>query len=43
MFGTTLYQLPDIVGFDSTKVSGVSSIPVSPGVFFNFWEWKLAD
>ena len=41
-FGTILYQYPDIVGFDSTKVSNVSSIPTSPNVFFNFWEWKLA-
>ena len=41
-FGTILYQYPDIVGFDSTKVSNVSSIPVTPTVFWNFWEWKLA-
>ena len=41
-FGTILYQYPDIVGFDSTKVTNVSSIPTSPLVFFNFWEWKLA-
>ncbi len=42
-FGTILYQTPDIVGFDSTKVTGVSTIPVSPGVFWNFFEWKLAS
>ncbi|WP_157695118.1 ABC transporter substrate-binding protein [Nakamurella panacisegetis] len=41
-FGTILYQYPDIVGYDSTKISNVSSVPVSPGVFYNFWEWKLA-
>lgn len=41
-FGTILYQYPDIVGYDSNKVSNVSSIPVSPGVFYNYWEWKLA-
>lgn len=41
-FGTVLYQFPDIVGFDSNKVTNVSSIPVSPQVFWNFWEWKLA-
>ncbi len=42
-FGTILYQYPDIVGFDSTKVTNVSSIPVSPRLFWNFWEWKLAS
>lgn len=41
-FGTILYQYPDIVGYDSNKVSNISSIPVSPGVFYNYWEWKLA-
>jgi len=41
-FGTILYQYPDIVGYDSNKVENISSIPVSPGVFFNYWEWKLA-
>ncbi len=40
-FGTILYQYPDIVGYDSNKVSNISSIPVSPGVFYNYWEWKL--
>ncbi len=42
-FGTILYQYPDIVGFDSSKVTNVSSIPVSPQLFWNFWEWKLAS
>ncbi len=42
-FGTILYQTPDIVGYDSTKVSNVSTIPVSPGVIWNYWEWKLAS
>jgi peptide/nickel transport system substrate-binding protein len=41
-FGTILYQYPDIVGYDSNKVTNVSSIPVSPGVFYNYWEWKLS-
>ncbi|MTD12921.1 ABC transporter family substrate-binding protein [Nakamurella sp. YIM 132087] len=41
-FGTTIFQHPDIVGFDSTKVTGVGSIPVVPAVFYNFWEWKIA-
>ncbi len=42
-FGTVLYQTPDVVGYDSTKVTGVSSIPFVPGVFYNFWEWKAAS
>jgi len=42
-FGTILYQTPDIVGYDSTKVTGVATVPVSPGVFWNYWEWKLAS
>ena len=29
-FGTILYQYPDIVGYDSTKVTDVSTIPLSP-------------
>jgi len=41
-FGTILYQYPDIVGYDANKVTNVSSIPVSPSVFWNFWEWKLS-
>ena len=41
-FGTILYQTPDIVGYDSNKITNISSIPCSPGVFYNFWEWKLA-
>ncbi len=40
-FGTILYQYPDIVGYDSNKISNISSVPVSPGVFYNYWEWKL--
>lgn len=39
-FGTILFQFPEIIGFDSAKVTGVAGITVVPGVFFNFWEWK---
>ena len=39
----TLYQTPDIVGYDSTKVTGRFDHPGQPGVFWNFWEWKLAS
>jgi peptide/nickel transport system substrate-binding protein len=40
-FGTILYQYPDIVGYDANKIENVSSVPVTPGVFYNYWEWKL--
>jgi peptide/nickel transport system substrate-binding protein len=39
-FGTILFQFPDIIGYDTNKVTGVAGITVVPGVFFNFWEWK---
>ena len=42
-FGTILYQYPDVVGYDSTKISNISTIPVVPQVFYNFWEWKLTS
>lgn len=42
-FGTILYQYPDVVGYDSTKISNISSIPVVPQVFWNYWEWKLTS
>jgi peptide/nickel transport system substrate-binding protein len=42
-FGTLLFQFPDIVGYDSTKVTGVSDAPLSPTFIWNFWEWKLAS
>ncbi|MET3806755.1 peptide/nickel transport system substrate-binding protein [Nakamurella sp. UYEF19] len=41
-FGTILFQFPDITAFDSTKVTGVGGIALVPGVFSNFWEWKIA-
>ena len=42
-FGTILFQFPDITAFDSTKVTGVGGTTVVPGVFSNFWEWKIAS
>ncbi|MDO5533627.1 MAG: ABC transporter substrate-binding protein, partial [Propionibacteriaceae bacterium] len=40
-FGLTIFQFPEITGFDSTKISNVSSIPLSPTFFWNFWEWEV--
>lgn len=41
-FGTTLFQFPDIVGFNSNAVTGVGDAPLSPTFIWNFWEWKAA-
>ena len=38
-FGITIFQFPEITGI-SSKVQNVSSIPLSPNYFWNFWEWK---
>lgn len=38
-FGAVIFQHPNIMAFDSSKVTGVVSIPVSPTLFGNFWEW----
>jgi len=41
-FGTTLFQFPDIVGFNSNAVTGVGDAPLSPTFVWNFWEWRAA-
>jgi peptide/nickel transport system substrate-binding protein len=41
-FGVTLFQHPGLTAFNSNYVSGVSAIPISPTVFWNFWEWQAA-
>lgn len=38
-FGITIFQFPEVTGI-SNKVQNVSSIPLSPNYFWNFWEWK---
>lgn len=40
-FGLTIYQFPEITGI-SDNIQGVSSIPLSPNYFWNFWEWKVS-
>ena len=40
-FGITIFQFPEVTGI-SKKVQGVSSIPLSPNYFWNFWEWKVS-
>ncbi len=34
-----IFQFPGLIWWDSTAVEGVSSAPLSPGYFWNFWEW----
>ena len=41
-FGVTIFQFPGVLAFNETYVSGVSDIPLSPKVFWNFWEWVVA-
>ncbi len=37
-----LFNHPDIVGYDSTKVRNVQEIALSPSPITNYWEWKVA-
>jgi peptide/nickel transport system substrate-binding protein len=41
-FGIPIYQHPQITGYNSTYVSGISNIAIAPTVFWNFWEWQPA-
>ena len=34
-------QFPEVTGI-SNKIQNVSSIPLSPNYFWNFWEWKVS-
>jgi peptide/nickel transport system substrate-binding protein len=39
-YGVTIFQFPDVTGF-SNKVTGVKDAPLSPNVFWNFFDWQL--
>jgi peptide/nickel transport system substrate-binding protein len=39
-YGATLYQLPDLTAW-SKKVTGVEDAPLTPNVFWNYWEWNV--
>ena len=41
-FGVTIYQFPEILAANTTYVSGADSIPISPTMFYAFWEWTAA-
>src|SRR6478752_320641 len=38
-FGTVIFQFPNVVAWNSTKVDGVSDLSLSPVVLSNYWEW----
>ncbi len=40
-FGTVIFQFPDLVAFNSKKIAGVKQMPLSPGYFWNYWEWTV--
>lgn len=40
-FGATIFQFPGVTAFRDT-VTGVTSAPLAPTIFWNFWEWQLA-
>jgi peptide/nickel transport system substrate-binding protein len=40
-FGTTIFQFPGMMAYNSTYIDGVTSIPLAPKVFYAFWEWHL--
>jgi peptide/nickel transport system substrate-binding protein len=42
-FGTLLYQYPNIIAYDSTKVTGVSNAALSPGFLWDVWSWKAVS
>lgn len=41
-YGLPLYQYPDLVAY-SDAVENVSGAPLSPNVFWNFWEWTPTE
>ena len=40
-YGLTIFQFPDVTAW-STKVKNVSDSPLSPSVFWNFFDWTTA-
>ncbi len=41
-FGVPLFQFPGVAAFNSTYVSGISPIPLSPTIFWNVWDWEAS-
>lgn len=40
-FGNTIFQFPGVAAWDS-KLQGPAPAKLSPTIFWNFWEWKVA-
>ena len=38
-FGTVIFQFPNVTSWNTTKVLGVSDMPLSPGYLYNYWDW----
>jgi peptide/nickel transport system substrate-binding protein len=42
-YGTTVFQHPAVTAYNKNKLSGVVPAPLSPNMFWNFWEWTLVS
>lgn len=42
-FGTTIFQFPAVVAWNENRILNVKHIPLSPTVFWNFWEWEAVQ
>lgn len=38
--GTTIFQFPGVTAYNKNKLTGVVPAPLSPTIFWNFWEWE---
>jgi peptide/nickel transport system substrate-binding protein len=36
----TLYQIPSVVAW-SSKIENVKDAPLTPNVFWNYWQWSI--
>lgn len=39
-YGITIFQFPGVLAYNS-EVTGVSTSPLSPNFFWNYWEWGI--
>jgi len=40
-FGVTIFQFPEVLASNTTYISGAATIPLSPTMFYAFWEWTV--
>jgi peptide/nickel transport system substrate-binding protein len=38
-FGVPIFQFPEIISFNTKRIQNVQGLSLSPGYFWNFWEW----